>query len=441
MTATTTGTATTGTYELARAVVGLRFADLPAAVVTLARQCLLDVLGTMLAGTREPAGRIVAEVMAGERSASALALRYGTAAHALDFDDVISTVGHPSVAVAPAVLALAREHGGSGPDLLTAFVAGVETQARMGAAVGPEHYARGFHSTATFGSYGSAAACSRLLRLDPAATVAALGIAGTQAAGLKAVFGTMSKPLHAGRAAANGVLAAQLARRGFSSAQDIVGDPQGFAATQSDRYDPGALAGPFGDPWRLLDVRFKMHAACFLTHASIDSLTGLAGEHGFGAADVAGVEVAVPPGHLAVCGIPAPRTGLEGKFSLRLTAALALLGGGAGPEVFTDAAVRDPAVVAVRDRVAVTPDGALSGPVARVRVRLADGRDLAAHRDMREPAWRADPAEQQPALLAKFHALADPVVGADRAAGLARLVADLDTLADVRPLCESLYGR
>ncbi|MEC3993742.1 MmgE/PrpD family protein [Actinacidiphila sp. DG2A-62] len=440
------------TAVLATAVCRLRFEDLPPRVVALARHCLLDVLGAMLAGAREPAARILADFtaseiqggpctlvgMPGTAAASSAALVNGAAGHALDFDDVISTVGHPSVAVAPAALAVAERTGASGRALLTAFVAGVEAEARVAEAVGPAHYARGFHSTATFGSFGAAAAVAHLLGLDAARTTTALAIAGTQAAGLKAVFGTMSKPLHAGRAAANGVVAGELAMRGFTSADDILGHPQGFAAAESDVFDPRALSPQFGDPWRLEEVRFKTHASCFLTHASINALIALREHDGFGLGDVERIAIAVPPGHLDVCGIAEPRTGLEAKFSLTGTAALALIHRRATPDLFTDAATADPAALALRERTAVVPDPSLSGPVAAVRVALRDGRELRSVWDMRAPAWSEDPAERDRALTAKFTGLAEPVIGPERAALAADAVAGLAGLDDVRVLCRQL---
>lgn len=437
------------TMALARAITDLRFEDLPPTVVTLAKQCLLDVLGTMAAGSREPAAAVLTDFVAAETAggpctlvgrqdtapASAAALVNGTAGHALDYDDVIGTVGHPSVTVAPAALAVAERTGASGAALLTAFVAGVETQARIAEAVGPEHYARGFHSTATFGSFGAAAAVAHLLGLDPERTNAALAIAGTQAAGLKAAFGTMSKPLHAGRAAANGVVGGELAARGFTGAADILGHRQGFAAAESDAFHPEALAGAFGAPWQLRGVRFKVHAACFLTHASINALIALSREHRFGPDDVERIEIAVPPGHLDVCAIPEPKTGLEGKFSLRATAALALLHHRATPDLFTEEVINDPALIALRDRVVVNPDTTLSGPAAVVRARLSDGRAPHTMRDMRDPDYGTDPVEQTDQLRAKFLGLAGPVLGAERTDALARSVDALDSLADVRTLC------
>src|SRR5271169_5674600 len=189
--------------------------------------------------------------------------------------------GHPSVAILPGLLALAELKGSSGREVVTAFVAGYETACRIGAALQPGHYNLGFHSTGTVGSFGAAAACARLLGLDAEATAVALGIAGTQAAGLKSQFGTMCKPLHAGKAAQNGLLAARLASRGFTSRPDAIECAQGFAATQSPAFKPeAALEDPPGG-FYLRGNLFKYHAACFLTHAPIECARAVATRPGF----------------------------------------------------------------------------------------------------------------------------------------------------------------
>ena len=169
-------------------------------------------------------------------------------AHALDYDDVnLAMPGHPSVAILPGLLALAEQRHSSGRDVITAFVAGYETACRIGSALQPGHYNLGFHATGTVGCFGAAAACARLLGLDAEATAQALGIAGTQAAGLKSQFGTMCKPFHAGKASQNGLLAARLAARGFSSRPDLVECEQGFALTHGPDFSPeAALAAPAG---------------------------------------------------------------------------------------------------------------------------------------------------------------------------------------------------
>src|SRR5215469_13079247 len=266
------------TGALAARVSSMRLADMPAAAVTVAKQCLIDWLGVALAAREEPLVRILVDDLAPTddafgvslvgtgRRARALdaVLINGAMGHALDFDDVIMPMGHPTVPVAPVVFALAEQRGASGADALMAFIAGVEAECRIARLLGPSHYAKGWHTTATAGTFGAAVAAARLLGVEGEALTHALGLAGTQAAGLKSVFGTMSKPLHPGKAAQNGLLAARLAARGFTSDVDILCSAQGFAATQSTTADPAAALAerdaPKNTPW-VVDALFKHHAA------------------------------------------------------------------------------------------------------------------------------------------------------------------------------------
>src|SRR6266436_5694010 len=241
------------TQALAHRIATLRYEDLPADIIAIAKHCVLDWVAVAVQGTREPVATILAEQVAAEggsdcatligrgRGASPrqAALVNGAASHALDYDDVnIRMMGHPTAAILPAVLALAESRGASGRDLIAAFVAGYETECEIGEIVSPSHYARGFHATGTVGTFGAAAACAHLCRLDGSAVATALGIAGTQAAGLKSMFGTMCKPLHAGKAAYHGLMAAKLASRGFTSRTDVVECGQGFARTHSPDFNP-----------------------------------------------------------------------------------------------------------------------------------------------------------------------------------------------------------
>ncbi|HEY0420773.1 MAG TPA: MmgE/PrpD family protein [Acetobacteraceae bacterium] len=226
--------------EIVRRARAIRHAELPDEVRALARQCVLDMLGVALAGAGDPLVRILAaelEEQGGAPVAGVVGLKLrlpalsaallnGTIAHALDYDDVnLAMPGHPSVAVLPAVLALAEERGSSGAALIEAFVAGYETACRVGRLIAPGHYdGLGFHATGTVGTFGAAAGCAHLLGLDEEATLHAMGIAATQAAGLKSMFGNMYKPLHAGRAAQAGLLAARLAARGFTAQLDSYSD-------------------------------------------------------------------------------------------------------------------------------------------------------------------------------------------------------------------------
>src|SRR5437660_1056232 len=235
---------------------------------------------------------------------------------------------------------------------IAAFVAGYETCCRVGMAMRPGHYGRGFHATGTVGAFGAAAACARLLGLDADATAQALGIAGTQASGLKSQFGTMCKPFHAGKASQNGLLAARLAARGFSSRPDLVECEQGFALTHGPDFRPeAALAEPPGG-FHILANLFKYHAACYLTHGPIECARQVRQRHGVRPEEIAGINLKLDRSCERVCNILAPTDGLESKFSLRQTVAMALAGvDTASLGAYSAATATDPALMALRDKI------------------------------------------------------------------------------------------
>jgi 2-methylcitrate dehydratase PrpD len=442
------------TAALADRIAGMRLADMAPAALTVAKQCLLDWIGVALAGRGEPLVRILIDELApaddprgvtilGHRRRARLddaVLINGAMGHALDFDDVIMPMGHPTVPVAPVVFALAEQRGLSGAAVLEAFIAGVETECRIARLLGPSHYARGWHTTATTGTFGAAAAAARLLGVEGAALTHAFGLAGTQAAGLKSCFGTMSKPLHPGKAAQNGLLAARLAARGFTSDQDILASEQGFVATQSTTADPAAALAPReapqNVPW-VVDALFKYHAACYLTHDSIEAANQLRAEEHVTADAIAAVTVKVPAGHLGVCNIASPATGLECKFSLRMTTALALSGEDTFQEqLFSDATARRPDLVALREKVTI--DATQVGRGCVVTVRLRDGRELSRAGDVSQPL--RDLAAQQAKLERKFRHLATPALGAAGVEEAIALCRELETLPDLGRLTDLLRG-
>jgi 2-methylcitrate dehydratase PrpD len=438
----------TVTAALAERVSAMRLSDMPPAAPTVAKQCLLDWIGVALAGRGEPLVRILIDELApADDPAGVSILGHGRRArlddavlingamgHALDFDDVIMPMGHPTVPVAPVVFALAQQRGASGAAALAAFIAGVETECRIARLLGPSHYAKGWHTTATTGTFGAAAAAAHLLGVEGEALAHAFGLAGTQAAGLKSCFGTMSKPLHPGKAAQNGLLAARLAARGFTSDTDILASAQGFADTQSTTADPALGLADRATPW-VVEALFKYHAACYLTHDSIEAANQLRLEEGIAPESIAAVSVRVPSGHLGVCNIQAPATGLECKFSLRMTTALALSGEDTFQEaLFSDATAHRPDLVALRDKVSIDPTQVGRGCV--VTVRLQDGRTLSRTGDVSQPL--RDLAAQQDKLERKFRHLTTSALGA-KADDVVGMCQELEALPDVRGLI-SLIG-
>jgi 2-methylcitrate dehydratase PrpD len=444
----TAAAATTVTAALADRISAMRLADMPPPALTVAKQCLLDWIGVALAGRNEPLVRILLEELApadepagvsvlghGRRARlDDAALINGAMGHALDFDDVIMPMGHPTVPVAPVVFGLAEQRRASGAQALIAFIAGVETECRIARLLGPSHYAKGWHTTATTGSFGAAAAAARLLGVEGEALTHAFGLAGTQAAGLKSCFGTMSKPLHPGKAAQNGLLAARLAARGFTSDTDILASVQGFTSTQSNTADPEAGLAERSAPW-VVEALFKYHAACYLTHDSIEAANQLRIEERVTPDVIAAVSVRVPSGHLGVCNILAPPTGLECKFSLRMTTALALAGEDTFEEaLFSDATAARPDLVALRDKVTV--DATQVGRGCVVTVTTRDGRTLSRTGDVSQPL--RDLAAQQAKLERKFRHLATTALGeagADRVIALCGAFETLPDLGELIGLC------
>lgn len=386
------------------------FGELPADVVRVAKHCVLDWLGVTLAGSREPLCSMVLESLCGDEhggeatllgfgrraSVRSAALVNGTAAHALDYDDTHwGLQGHPTAPVLSALFGLAEQRHASGPQLLAALVSGIEVECLLGRWLNPGHYARGYHATATLGTFGAAAAAAHLLELPEPVWRNAFGLAGTMAAGLKSAFGTDAKPLQVGRAAEAGLSAALLAAAGCSANPNILDDPQGFVVTHAD-----AVTERAAEVWSIRRTLFKYHAACYLTHASIDALRTLQAEHAFTAQDVQQVHLTVDETCLHVCNIENPRTGQEAKFSLRATAAMALLGLATDdPRTFDDATLQAPALRALLERVVVAT-APLPATASIVHVQLRDGRTLSLEHDAGIPD--SDLARQEHRLCEKL---------------------------------------
>lgn len=427
-------------------LVARRIEQYPADIVELARQCITDFLAVTLAGTRETGSQAVAaELLDGrgsdgpatliglEQRASALdaALINGMAAHALDYDDVsLPMSAHASVVILPALLALAEKRKASGRQVLESFVAGYEAGSRIGMYMAPTHYDSGFHGTGTIGTFAAAAACAHLMRLDGDRTERAIGIAAAQAAGIRSMFGTDCKPLHAGKGAFNGLFAALLAARDFTSATGSVECANGFAATHAGARDgAGAFAEPPGG-FFLRQNLFKYHAACYMTHAAANAIAEAMKAHALAPDAVERIVVTADRSLNSVCNIPNPDTGLGMKFSLRTVAALSMLGRDTSAlSSFTDDAAADPSIAQAREKVEVQL--ADIRPITRTGIRLIakGGRTIEAEHDSGKPETDLD--VQKARLQSKFRALAGEVLGATRADQLLSLIATLDTQSDI----------
>ncbi len=386
------------TRALAEFVVAARGESIPDAVRHEAARSLVNWMGCALGGAHhETLDAALAALLpfAGPPQAGLIgrrerldaptaALLNGMSAHVLDFDDThLRTLLHPSVPVASALLALAeyRAQTGltlSGPDFLHAFIVGVDVECRIANAIYPTHIEQ-WYITGTAGVFGAAAAVGRVLGLDAAGIVRAFGIAGTQAAGLREMAGTMCKSFVHGRAAQNGMLSAFMAQSGFTSSERVIEAPRGFARVLVGDCDLGAILDGLGESWELSLNTYKPHACGVVAHPVIDGCLEARNKHGVAPAQIAAVTLRVHPLALKLTGIKAPRGGLESKWSLYHSAAVAFCDGVAGEEQYTDTRVFDPQVTAVRERVTAEADAGLREDEAQLALTLSDGRRIDIH--------------------------------------------------------------
>ena len=356
------------------------------------RLSLMDWAACGIAGREEPlavilrdkglseGGKAEASVIGGDKlPAPRAAMINGAVSHALDYDDThFAHIGHTSVGVIPAALAVAERVGASFDDFLTACLIGSEGAVRVGVWLGRDHYQVGYHQTATAGAFGACLAALRLLGADQAQAIAGIGLVSSKAAGLKAQFGTMAKPLNAGLAAEAGVEAALWAMAGMTSTEQGL---QAFGVTHHGDADAAAFDG-LGGTWRMLEVSHKFHACCHGLHAMLEALS----EVSVDPADVVSVEITTHPRWMTVCNKPAPHTGLEAKFSYAQTAAMALVGVDTSAiAAFSDMVAQRSDLVALRDVVSVVTAESLTEMQARVRITLRDGAVLDAAHDLAAP--------------------------------------------------------
>jgi 2-methylcitrate dehydratase PrpD len=431
----------------------VRAENLPDDVVHQAVRCLVDWLGCTVAGAATPESarvrtairamdpdrsRAAAIIGTPERtSAGQAALANGVAAHVLDFDDTFNpdrTTIHGSAPLWPAVAAACELVPVSGKLAIAAFVAGFEVQTRVAVAAGPGHYDVGWHVTGTVGHIGAAVTTARLLGLSPELTLAALGTGATQSAGMKVVYGSMGKSLHAGKAAMDGLLSGFLARDGFTSATEPIEGHRGFLHLFAPDPTPERAVDGLGDTWYLPRDGFKPYACGSLTHPPAQALLELRAEHALTASDVAAVDAYVHDYVKTTTGLAEPRTGLEGKFSIYHVLAVALADGAAFLDQFTDERVADPELARLRGQVHVHVDPVRTKDSARVALTLRDGRTFERH--VAHNLGTPDNPMTDRQLEDKFVALAAPVLGRARTDELAQVCWKLLELDDIRAVID-----
>jgi 2-methylcitrate dehydratase PrpD len=456
------------TRLLAETLSASSYADLPPAVVAETRRAILDWLGSALAGAVEPPAQMARRVVAGlglsddatvfggdRSSAAGAALANGVASHILELDDVHkgSTL-HGAAPVMPAALAVAEREHADGRSFMLAVALGYEAALRIGEAVNPSHY-HYWHPTGTAATFGAAAAAGSLLHLNADEMVNALGNAGTQAAGLWEfnTDGAMSKHLHPGKAAFNGVLAADLARSGFSGASRILEGERGFFEAMSTSHDPSRITDGLGSHWKITENCYKLHACCGHTHTAIDVALGLRSQHGWSRtealAKVADVQIETYGPGLEIVRNPRPRSPYQAKFSIAYCVATALMEGVVGlaqfsADRFGPDGVREPAtgLLLERTRTVASADLTAKYPAAwpaRVTITLDDGSVHTCSADF--PRGNPENPVSTPQLEEKFLGLVAERCGADRARDALATVGAIDQTSDMAVPFRALMSR
>lgn len=442
------------TRALASYIVHSRPEDLPDDVRHEARRALLNFVGCALGGSSHPAVDIAIRTLgpySGPPVASVLgrierldplqaSLMNGLSSHVLDYDDTTpKNYSHTTSPVASALFAYASTEAVAGADLLHAFVLGFEAASRSGNAVYPSHYDIGWHITGTIGVIGAAAAIGRLRGLGVQEMVWALGLAATQSAGLREMFGSMAKSFHPGRAAQNGYTAALLAQAGFTAGEHGLEGPRGFAAVLAARSDLSKITTRLGIDFDLRENTYKPFPCGIVNHPTIDGCIRLHDEHRADPASIVAVRLRVAPLVLDLCNQRDITRGLQGKFSVYHGAAVGLVRGRAGLREYTDEAVNDPAVKAVRERTTAVGDPSLTEDQAHVEVELADGRRLATFVEASLGNLRRPLSDRQ--LEEKFREQAELVLPAEDVDPLIEACWRIDQLEDVRELIAAALPR
>lgn len=431
-------------------VAGIGEQQIPESALAGARRSILDWYGATIAGGDQPPATMLCSVTGDSTGSARLipsgvpcgardaALINGTAAHTMEVDDIYRDgLYHPGAPVIAAAMAVAEDRGAGGSDLVRAVIAGYEVSNRIAVAINPAHY-RYWHTTATVGFFGAAAAAASVLRLDASGVGHAMATAGTFAAGLQQAFRSdaMSKPLHAGRAAEGGVLAALAAEAGVTGALDILEGPAGFAAAMSDDRERDWSADDLGARYSIAAMSQKAHACCGHTFAAIDAMLELRDAHELEADDIEHVEVRTYNAALEICGNTDPKTAFEARFSLPYCVAAGLLWGPIVPVTFADEALADSRLRQLMAKVSPVLDAELDAAFparrsATLVVTTRDGRMLDRHR----PTRKGDPDDPltDAELGAKFRGLAAGL-GSSRAEALENALWRIDSLERIADL-------
>ena len=438
------------TKILAHFIAKTEKSNIPSHVFDHAKVAFKDWLGVTFAGKNDPlVEKLIkfADLMGGHKQATLLgygikktacqaALINGAASHVLDYDDTLEHfLGHPSVTIFPSILALSEWMEKSGSNFLTAYIIGLKVGAVIGACSGIEHYMSGCHPTSTLGHFASAAACAKLLGLDEKQSANALGIAGTQASGLKISFGTMSKAFHAGKASQSGLMAALLARDGFTGAEDVIEGAHGFFKVFKGNVSEDVV-NTIGKTWEIEDLAQKYHASCHATHSPIEAARFIIQKEGLELNDIKGIRVFSSALALSAASKMEANTGLEGKFCIPYCVANALLNENTGMQAFTEERINDSELKAFMKKITVNTTQDFQALQARVEIETKSGRAYTAVSDILKVIPELQ--EKKSKISAKFKDLCSPVLGNQTADAMDIAVDSLETIDNMKTFVKSV---
>jgi 2-methylcitrate dehydratase PrpD len=433
------------TKELVQNLLKTKMSDIPEEVKLHGKRSLYNWMGVAIGASHHPSVDIVLSLKEDTGSAEQVSifgrsekvdlllgsLINGMSSHIFDYDDThLDTIHHPSGPVAPVVMALGEKLNLTGEQVLHAFILGCEAELRIANAVYPSHYHLGYHITSSTGVFGAAAAAGILLELTEEQLTWALGIAGTQSFGLREMFGTMTKPFHPGKAAQNGLMAALLAKKNFTSSTEVLEAKRGFANVLAPEHDLSKVNVNWGEQWELLKNAFKPYACGIVLHPSIDACIALGKQ--VKAEDVERIELTVNQYVLELTGKPTPPTGLAGKFSIYHTGAISFLEGDAGENQYSDTKVNDEKVIAFRSKIAPKVDDSVKEEEVYATAFLKDGSQI--EHVVKHATGSIENPMTDEDLNRKFNNLTHAVIGEEQAEQLREVMYNLEKASDLSEL-------
>ena len=443
--------------QIAKFVCTTDYDNIPRTAIENAKRSILDCVGVSLAGATDSnvlIARDFVSEMGGKQESTILgdgrkipavnaALVNGVAAHALDFDDTSWVMlGHPSAISCPPAFAVGERQNSGGKDILVAYILGGEVACRLGAALTERHYKLGWHNTSTVGTFGATVTAGKLFQLDQEEMTNAIGIAASMAGGIKKNFGTSCKPYHAGQASSNGVRAAILAKKGFSSSPSVFEGQNGFIQLFSGVFDEAQIT-LMGRPYVITDPGYsmKLYPSCAFTHSAIDCVLRLKEKYDFSPRDVKEIECGCSQGAVDTVTYGVAETSLEGKFSMPFCLAIAILNARVSLEHFTNDRCKDPQVIELEKKVKLYRDPEINERgygdfCSRVKIFLNDGREL--HTETNKPSGDHFASQSDDVIRAKFDSCASTCLSDDQREGFAKSIFSLEKISEINAIMHFL---